>query len=322
MKTASGATIAILASRQFLKAELYAFTLLTGTTYYFTDADIPLTVASITYLRGLSFVREATRQKIGLEVQTMDITVASDGSVLIAGVPFLQAVRQGAFDGATVKHYKIFLSSWTDTSPGAVLWFQGRVNQAQAGRMTARLTLNAALELLDTQMPRNTVQPGCLHSLFDAGCTLSRATFAVNATVSGNYGANTASFNSSLVNAAGYFALGKLLFTSGANAGVTRTVQGNTGASGNVTVVPPLPAALANGDAFTIYPGCDKQQATCSGKFANLVHFRGAPYVPVPETLYSGGAEGTPAPASGQSGIPPGGSPGSGGRAPGSYKVT
>lgn len=34
------------------------------------------------------------------------------------------------------------------------------------------------------------------------------------------------------------------------------------------------------GDAFTIYPGCDKQQSTCSAKFNNLIHFRGFPYVP------------------------------------------
>jgi hypothetical protein len=34
-----------------------------------------------------------------------------------------------------------------------------------------------------------------------------------------------------------------------------------------------------------VYPGCDKQQATCRGKFANLARFRGQPYVPAPETI-------------------------------------
>ena len=50
------------------------------------------------------------------------------------------------------------------------------------------------------------------------------------------------------------------------------------------SVVGPLPAAVANGDTFQVWPGCDKVQATCSGKFANLARFRGQPYIPMAET--------------------------------------
>jgi hypothetical protein len=38
------------------------------------------------------------------------------------------------------------------------------------------------------------------------------------------------------------------------------------------------------GADFLAYPGCDRLQATCSGKFANLPNFRGCPFIPVPET--------------------------------------
>lgn len=38
------------------------------------------------------------------------------------------------------------------------------------------------------------------------------------------------------------------------------------------------------GDAFTAYPGCDKQITTCDSKFNNKSNFGGFPYIPAPET--------------------------------------
>jgi uncharacterized phage protein (TIGR02218 family) len=52
-----------------------------------------------------------------------------------------------------------------------------------------------------------------------------------------------------------------------------------------ITVLQPLPAAVVSGDAFEIYPGCDKTKATCENKFANLIRFRGYPFIPAPETV-------------------------------------
>jgi uncharacterized phage protein (TIGR02218 family) len=47
-----------------------------------------------------------------------------------------------------------------------------------------------------------------------------------------------------------------------------------------IDLIAPFPVIPLVGDAFTIYPGCDKQQSTCATKFGNLIHFRGFPYVP------------------------------------------
>jgi uncharacterized phage protein (TIGR02218 family) len=52
----------------------------------------------------------------------------------------------------------------------------------------------------------------------------------------------------------------------------------------NFTLLNPLPLVPSAGDAFTAYPGCDKTQATCTTKFANLGAFRGFPFIPQPET--------------------------------------
>ncbi len=87
--------------------------------------------------------------------------------------------------------------------------------------------------------------------------------------------------------ASGYFALGVIEFTSGANAGLSRSVSTYVnGPSSNKTlnIVPPLPQTPTPGDSFTVYPGCDKRLSTCINKFNNLVHFGGFPWIPEPTT--------------------------------------
>ena len=34
------------------------------------------------------------------------------------------------------------------------------------------------------------------------------------------------------------------------------------------------------GDTYTIVAGCDKTAATCKARYANLVNFRGEPFIP------------------------------------------
>lgn len=317
MKAAGSNTLAALSGGQYHKAELFSIALASGVTLRFTDYDLPLTVGANTYASNFIVKRGAFTQRIGLDAQGVDLELAPQGDAVspptVGGLPFLQAVRLGFFDGARVTMSKVFMApSGTSTLPTntngeSVLWFTGEVADATAGRQTARLNIESDLAGLNVQMPRNLIQAGCLHSLFDSGCTLAKATYASTGAVTAT-GPNTAStFTTGLAQAADYFALGVVAFTSGANSGISRTVR--SFASGVVTLVAPLPSVPATSDAFSITPGCDKQQATCSAKFSNLSHFRGYPYVPVPETLYDGGSVSAPAPTIGGQGYPGTGSP-------------
>lgn len=83
----------------------------------------------------------------------------------------------------------------------------------------------------------------------------------------------------------GYFAYGTVKFTSGANAGQTMEVKSFS--PGVVTLAMSLNAPIAVGDTYTIVAGCDKQCGTCSGRFNNLVNFRGEPYIPGADVLIS-----------------------------------
>lgn len=86
-----------------------------------------------------------------------------------------------------------------------------------------------------------------------------------------------------LVSTSGFYALGVITFTSGVNAGLKRSILGNTG--GTLNLKTGLPQACAVGDAAYVTPGDDKTKQTCQYKFQNLIHFAGYPHVPPPESV-------------------------------------
>lgn len=334
MKAASLATQNILAAGQYLKFEFYKFALPKLGTFYFTNADVPLTIGGVTYLTGLTIARSAFTQATGLAVQSVDLTIQPQGDnpagpVTLGGVGFLAACANGGFDGGLVQIYKGFFNAPgggnVDVSPGIVPWFTGIIDQVQAGRFSVAITVNDSIQILNTQMPRNILQAGCIHSLFDAGCTLSKAAFTFAGTVTTVPSANSITA-SALTQADKYFALGIITFTSGPLTGSSYSIKSFTAATDNVTTIAPFATAPAVGNTFTIVPGCDKTQATCgSVKFGavgvgNIAHYRGAPYVPEPETLYDGGTVASTAPTLGGQGGQGAGSIFGGGRGAGTYK--
>ena len=166
---------------------------------------------------------------------------------------------------------------------GTVGLFSGRVGPSGSNRYDAQLTVNSDIELLNVMVPRNVYQPGCNNTLFDAACGLAKSAFAASATASGATDATLTTFATSTTLAASYYAQGWAVGATGANAGVARTIKAN--GANSLQTIRPWAAPVAAGDTFTLYPGCDKKQATCSAKFANLARFRGQPYVPAPETV-------------------------------------
>lgn len=282
MKSASPDLDALLQSGKFVMADLLTLTTVGGTVYRYTSADKNITYGGNTFsANDVLFKRGRTRLIIGVEVDELDLTFYAKSNNLLGGVPFLHAVHNRALDGAEVLLERGFMPTWNDPVTGALIQFGGRCGPFDLGRAGgARVKVKSDLELLNVKIPRNAYQPGCLHTLFDAGCGLTKASFGAATTAAS--GSTKQVLNCGLAQAAGYFDQGTITFTSGANNGVTRNVKSYT--PGVVTLSYPLPSTPAIGDGFTAYPGCDKRQATCSGKFSNLANFRGFPYVPAPET--------------------------------------
>jgi uncharacterized phage protein (TIGR02218 family) len=274
--------VAYLASNnQFVFADLYTFVLVGGFTARYTNAEGVLYVGGNTF-DGNSIIisRSRIRTVIGVDVDTLNIELTAQSQHTLNGAPWLAAIRAGALDGARVMLERMFTPAWGDSRYGTVILFGGRMAPADVGRTSAKITAKSDLELLNIKMPRNLYQPSCLNILFDGGCTLTKASFGTASTVAS--GSSRTQISCGLAQAAGYFDQGTISFASGPNAGITRTIRSY--APGVITLALPLVTSCAVGDTFTAYAGCARTQSACTAK-SNLENFRGAPYVPVPESV-------------------------------------
>ena len=294
MKAASAELQALLATGRFVKADLWTITLNGGGVTRWTSHDVDIRYGGQTFVSGPAITRGTIAEKIGVEVSELKVTVDAIDSDLINGVPVIAFIAAHGLDGASIKLEQAFAPDWSSAITGTVIRFAGKVtsvDKLQGG--TAEFTVSSWLILLEAASPRNHYQVGCMRTLYDAGCGVNPASFSSSGTVTSG---TTTGFGSGLTPAANYFAQGRVVFTSGANAGISRTVRAN-GTDGSFTLIRPLPAAPAAGDTFTAYAGCDLKQSTCSGKFSNLTRFKATPYVPLPTT-----ALGAPAVASSSGG--------------------
>lgn len=282
MKTASGSLISLLSgSNVYLMADLLTVTLIGAQVYRWAFSETDLVLAAQTFTAGGSgtvplMKRGKTRITVGLEVDTLDLTLLCGDSAQILGIPLVQAAANGALDGARILLQRVFMPTWGDTSPGALTLFEGAVSSVEPSSTEIKVVVKSELERLNVPMPRHLFMPGCNHAVYDPGCGLVKSTFTVTGTATGV--PTTTTVPSARGEAADYFRLGVLTMTSGASSGARRAVKAFSG--GLFTLALPLPFAPAAGDTFSVYPGCDHTRATCLAKFANLNRFRGFPYVP------------------------------------------
>ena len=266
--------------------DLFTIWLANGSILTYTDLDLPVAWNGYVYSAS-SVLVSGLRYKgsLGVNVDQQKIAISARQTDTLGGIPFLQALQQGAFDGAIIQREKAFFSSWATTGGslvpiGTAIMFKGRVAAIDdIGRTTAQITVAADTVFLDIDMPRRLWSPQCTHVLYDSGCGLARGTFSASGTVSGSSNLTTITWTG----ATSAYAQGVLVFTSGANEGVTATIK--YADAGQLALAYPLPNVPAVGDAFTAAQGCDHTMATCLGKFRNLSNFRGYPYVPPPQVM-------------------------------------
>jgi uncharacterized phage protein (TIGR02218 family) len=285
MKPASTALQAILAGSQFYMADCYTFILANGVTIRCTNAEAPITdqaTGNVFAAFGPFFERSKVKFRTGVQVDELQIGIKprSTDIMYLGGPAWLSGLRAGVLDGAEVQLDRAFMANFGDTSAGLLTMFYGRVVEVDVGRTLATVKANTHLELLNLQWPWRLFQPGCARTLFDAGCTLTKASFGISCSVVAGSSLQVLKTNYGQPN--NWASLGTLTFTSGALNGQSYAIKTQGGAT--LALLVPLPSLPAVGDTLTVYPGCDKTRNMCSGKFNNLQHFQGEPYVPVPET--------------------------------------
>lgn len=273
MKAASGALATLLnTAREFRVADLLTIALVGGTTLRYSSADIDIVAGGNTFLTAHDGVapiwqRSGISLKIGLEIDELELKFHPNATHLINGQAWFPAARDGVFDGAQVTLERAFMPTWGNTADGTLIMFSGLVGNTEGDGTMLEMKVVSDLFLLNVPIPRNLYQPGCLHTLYDSGCALTKTAFEqANAATSGS---TRTQVNNTLLQADGFFNLGTISFTSGPNNGVSRTVKSYT--TGVLQLMNPLPSVPGVGDTFKAYPGCDKLQKTC-GANSSIVY--------------------------------------------------
>lgn len=283
MRQASPQLISLLDADQFIMADLYTITTIQGIEYRYTSYDVNLTVQGKVFRAdGPIISREGTSLSLGIEVDNLSITIETNESTKFGDISVAQAFHNGILDGARFKLERVFMDMHTptDTSAGTLVLFEGRIVEPELDRYEINASVVSDVDNLKLQMPRNLYTPGCLNTLFDSACSLLSADFAVNTTIVANSTPNRILCN--LSHPQGWFTQGVVEFLEGVNIGIKRTVRLHE--AGALLLTLPLLEMPEIGEAIRVYPGCDKRLDTCTNRFNNRARFRGAPFVPVPET--------------------------------------
>ena len=252
----------------------------------FTDHDLPLTFDGTTFQPESGFTASEIRSGSDLSVDAQD----AEG-VLTSTTITETDILDGRWDNAAVEIWRV---NWADTSQ-RVLMRRGAIGQVRRGRVQFVAEMRSLAHVLNQSVGR-TFQASCDAALGDARCGVDLPDPAYKGsgavvTVSGNRAFTTSGLSAF---ADGWFALGTLTWTGGANAGRKAEVLTHAVGATDVTVTlleaPVL--AITAGDTFTITAGCDKAFDTCKTKFTNTVNFRGFPHIPGQDTVIRYAARG------------------------------
>lgn len=283
MRAASEKLIALLDASQFVMADLYTITTIQNDIYRYTNYDFDLIVAGeLYYSDGPIISRDGITLSLGVEVDNLSITIDVTDEETFESLRIVQAFHNGQMDGARFKLERIFMdaSTPTDTSAGTIKLFEGRIIEPEFDRNTIQASVASDLDELNVQMPRNLYQPSCSNTLFDHACGLNRENYALETTIAA--GSTASRILCDIHQPQGWFTQGVIEFLEGGNKGLKRTIRLHE--LDVLLLTLPLLEQPQIGQRMRIYPGCDKRLETCQNRFNNFARFRGAPFIPIPET--------------------------------------
>ena len=250
-----------------------------GVVFGFTDHDRTLTFEGTEFEPESGFAASEIRAGSDLSVDAQD----AEG-VLSSDRITETDILDGRWDAAEVELWRV---NWADTSQ-RVLMRRGAVGQIRRGRMAFVAEVRSLAHVLGQTVGR-TFQAGCDAGLGDARCGVDLENPAYKGSGAVIDLLRDRAFTASGLAgfSSGWFSLGTIDWTSGANAGRRAELLAHDLVDG-VAVLTLLEApvrAVTEGDAFTIRAGCDKRIETCSAKFVNTVNFRGFPHIPGQDTI-------------------------------------
>jgi uncharacterized phage protein (TIGR02218 family) len=235
----------------------------------FTDHDRDLTVDGQLYEALSGFTGTELHESLGMSVDNQELQGAIRSDRITE-----EDILSGDYDSAKVTLYRV---NWAD--PTQFLEVKvGTLGEITRSDSYFKAEFRGFSHVL--QQPQGRIyQYQCDVDLGSERCTVNLASYTYSGTVSALYDLRLFAISGTVAGLAdNYVARGKLVWTSGANAG--RAVEIKSHGSGTIEVWQEPVNPVAVGDTFTVTAGCDKQPKTCRDKYANFMNYQGFPYMP------------------------------------------
>ena len=250
-----------------------------GKTFAFTDHDTALSFDDTEFHPTEALTARALEQSTGLSVDNTEAM----GALSDAGLTE-EDILAGRFDGAEVE---IFEVDWS--SPGIFrLLFTGELGEIERAGGAFKAELRGLTERLN--VPHGQLyQRLCRAALGDMDCrvNIGAQAYAFDTTVIAVDG--PALTVPALGAPDGWFEHGTFSVMDRSADGLIRRIRGDTLMldQRRIVLTEAVGAGLAPGDPVRLIAGCDKRDATCAGKFDNIVNFRGCPHLPSEDWLFA-----------------------------------
>jgi uncharacterized phage protein (TIGR02218 family) len=244
-----------------------------GVVQGFTDHDENLFFDGTDFRAGTGFEGSEIEARLGFSVTGTELHGALSSEALSES-----DLAAGRYDDAKIE---LYLVDWSNAE-NRLLLRAGNLGEVRREDSAFSAEVRGIASRLDEEKGR-IFAATCDADLGDARCKIDLAdpAYRGEGIVAALEGAGTFVAGGLDGFTDGWFTQGRLQWTSGANTGLAVEVKEHRVAGdARLSLWQKMPAPLATGDAFTVTAGCDKRFATCSGRFANTLNFRGFPHLP------------------------------------------
>ena len=250
-----------------------------GVVLGFTEHDRNLAFDGTVFKAASGFRPSETEAEDGLAAPPSEVTGGFSSEAMTEG-----DLASGRYDGARVE---VFIVNWQALDQRLLLKVQeiGEVSRG-GGQFTAELRSFA--HRLGQENGR-VYNRRCDADLGDGRCRVNLSAFRARGTVTAVEAPEQIVASGLDSFSVGFFDGGRLVFESGANAGLVLAIDSTRAVDGGIELRfwLPLEVLPESGDTFEITAGCDKSFSTCRTRFSNHLNFQGFPHVPGSDFAYS-----------------------------------
>jgi uncharacterized phage protein (TIGR02218 family) len=274
MRTIDPGLAAHIATSVTTLCRCWQLTLGDGRMLGFTDHDRPIVFDGVSHEPESGFDAGEDVNATGFAIGGLEVVGALTSERLSP-----DDLAAGLYDGAEVR---AFLVNWSAPEERHLLR-TGHLGEVTREDGAFRAEIRGLAAKLDQPNGR-VFRPTCDADLGDTRCGVNLGDPAYRGGGTAMAAGERRRFTAEGLGAfaAGWFDRGRLVWSSGANAGCAIEVRAHRLAGGvaSIELWQPMHFAIEAGDTFVVTAGCDKRFETCKAKFANTIDFRGFPHMP------------------------------------------